>query len=139
MKYILAAIILLLSFLNSNAQIKKIPRIVKSKEWTILSRTTAHKGYEDINISAAISKTEGKGETLSFKSNTLVTKVEIGFLKSKLPKSTYINEQGTKSYQFYLESGAYKPGLENGYLLHFYVKGFDKPIWVVLLTKNYNE
>lgn len=129
-KLIFAVIIL---FGNSvNAQIiKKIPKELKPITWNVSSRSTGHKGYERINIAIEVVDTEGKGKTLKFKSNTEIAKVEISFLGVQNSTSTFdASNNPVKEYFFYLESSAYKGGMAKGYFLYFYVKGFDKPIWV---------
>jgi hypothetical protein len=116
----------------ANAQIiKKIPKELKPITWDVSSRSTGHRGYERINIAIEVVDTEGKGKTLKFKSNTEIAKVEISFIGVQNSKSTFdASNNPVKDYFFYLESSAYKAGLAKGYFLYFYVKGFDKPIWV---------
>lgn len=130
-KTLIFALIILFGNVANAQIIKKIPKELKPTTWDVSSRSTGHRGYEKINIAIEIVDTAGKGKTLKFKSNTEIVKVEISFMGVQNSKSTFdASNNPVKEYFFYLESSAYKAGLAKGYLLYFYVKGFDKPIWV---------
>ena len=132
----LVAILMLMAFsLPITAQVTKIPSRIEIQKREIASRSTGHRGYNKVKIDVKLTNTEGKGETLNFTSNTNIEKVEISFVSQPGSKQTAIYNDNTKDGFFYLESGAYKGGQTDGYLLHFYVKGFDKPVWVCVLTK----
>ena len=132
----LVTILLMMAFATTlTAQIPKIPNKLKIPKREIVNRTTGHRGYENVKIDVELTKTEGKGETLKFSSNVNIDKVEISFVDVPHSKQEAHYNEGTKTGVFYLESGAYKSGQTKGYMMNFYVKGFDKPVWVCLLTE----
>jgi hypothetical protein len=135
MKYILSIVVLLFAANFATAQIKTVPKKLIPLKRELVSRTTGHRGYANVEIKAELTTTEGKGETLRFTSNTAIEKVEISVVGVSNSKQTTSYNADTKTGYFYLESGAYQGGQSKGYLLHFYVKGFDKPVWVVALTE----
>jgi len=134
MKKLLSCLSLLLVINAATAQIKKLPGKLAPLKREIVNRSTGQRGYSNVNIKVELTLTEGKGETLSFTSNTAIEKVEISFAGSPNSKQVSTYNADTKEGHFYLESGAYKGGLEKGYLLDFFVKGFDKPVWVCAVT-----
>lgn len=132
----LLLILMMIVFAGSiTAQIKRIPKQLKPQKREIVNRTTGHRGYSAVKIEVELTTTEGKGETLKFSSNTDIDKVEITFAGLSNSKQEARYNAGTKSGYFYLESGAYKGGQGTGYLFHFFVKGYDQPVWVCLLTE----
>jgi threonyl-tRNA synthetase len=136
MKYILTVIAVLFTVSFTNAQIiKTIPKKLTPLKREMVSRTTAHRGYANVSVKAELIQTEGKGETINFTSNTAIDKVELSFVGVPNSKQITTYNADTKTGYFYLESGAYQGGQAKGYLLHFFVKGFDKPVWVVALTE----
>jgi hypothetical protein len=135
MKYILSIVALFFTTNFATAQIKTAPKKLTPLKREIVSRTTGHRGYSNVNITVELTQTEGKGETLKFKSNTAIEKVELSFVGISNSKQITTYNADTKDGYFYLESGAYQGGQAKGYLLHFYVKGFDKPVWVCALTE----
>ena len=134
MKKIFLAIAVLFALHAVNAQVKKIPGKLTSLKREIASRNTGQRGYSKVSIKIDITQTEGKGETMNFVSNTAIEKVELSFAGVYNSKQITTYNADTKDGHFYLESGAYKGGLEKGYLVYFYVKGFDKPVWVCVLS-----
>lgn len=119
------------------AQVKKIPKkLVAKPTWQITDRTTGKRGYSKVKIVTGMTDTEGKGQTLTFDSNTDIARVDIYFLDSDDVANTMSYADGTKSGHFYIESGAYKAGLAKGYLLKFYVKGFADNVWVSSIIPN---
>ncbi len=118
----------------SNAQVKKIPPVIKAATREIVNRSTGHRGYSNVSIKVTLIQTEGKGETLQFTSSTAIEKAALSFagIAGTTQQTTY--NPDTKSGVFYLESAAYKDGQAKGYLIDFFVKGFDKPVWVCALT-----
>ena len=135
MKKLLSFLAFLLVLTGTNAQVKKIPGKLTPLKREVVSRTTGQRGYSNVSIKVALTQTEGKGETLSFTSNTAIEKVEISFAGIQNSKQITSYNADTKEGHFYLESGAYKAGLAKGYLIDFFVKGFDKPVWVCALTE----
>lgn len=132
----LVTILLMMAFATTlTAQIVKVPNKLKIPKREILNRTTGQRGYDNVKIDVELTKTEGKGETLKFSSNVNIDKVEISSVDVPNSKQESHYGDGTKTGVFYLESGAYKSGQAKGYFLHFFVKGFDKPVWVCLLTE----
>ena len=127
--------ILLLAVSTINAQVRTIPKKLVPLKREMVSRTTAQPRYGSVDIKVELTQTEGKGETLKFSSNTAIDRVEISFVG--VPNSKQIANYNANSMNgyFYLESGAYKGGQQKGYLIHFYLKGFDKPVWVCALTE----
>ncbi len=135
MKKVLSILILLFVVTTLNAQVRTIPKKLASPKREMVSRTTAQPRYGSVDIKVEITQTEGKGETLKFQSNTAIDRVEISFVGVPNSKQmTTYNANNMDGY-FYLESGAYKGGQQKGYLFNFYVKGFDKPVWVCALTE----
>lgn len=135
MKQLLIIITLTLLTTYTVAQINKIPKKLSLPKREMVSRTTGHRGYSNITFTADLTQTEGKGETLQFISSMAIEKVEISFVGVANSKQITSYNADTKTGNFYLESGAYQAGQAKGYLLHFYVKGFDKPVWVIALTE----
>ncbi|MEI9957671.1 MAG: hypothetical protein WDM90_15540 [Ferruginibacter sp.] len=134
MKTLLSVLAFLLVLNVTHAQVKKIPGELKPLKREVVSRSTGQRGHSNVSIRVTLTTTEGNGETLNFISNTPIDKVEISF--ANIPNSKQISTYGNDIKQgfFYLESGAYKGGLAKGYLIDFFVKGFDKPVWVCALT-----
>ncbi len=136
MKKIFSILVCMLVINFTNAQIiKTFPKKMYAQKREIINRTTGHRGYGDVSITVDLKQMESKGETLNFTSNTPIEKVEISFVGIQNSKQTTSYNADTKTGYFYLESGAYKDGQAKGYLFHFYVKGFDKPVWVCALTE----
>lgn len=129
MKKILAVLGLSLIFINTNAQlVKRVPHDLKQKR-LITGKLNVEKGYERATLNCEIVNTEGMGETLKFNSSVNIIKVELSFtgIANSTQVSTY--QANTKAGYFYLETGAYKAGLKNGYTLNFYVLRNERPIW----------
>ncbi|MGF2413289.1 hypothetical protein [Ferruginibacter sp.] len=135
MKKLLSFLTLLFVLTIAHAQVKTVSAIVKGPKRTIVNRTTGQRGYSNVNIKVALTLTEGKGETLKFTSNTAIEKAELSFAGIPNSKQITTYNADTKDGQFYLQSDAYKGGLAKGYLVHFFVKDFDKPVWVCVLTE----
>ncbi|MBP6025662.1 hypothetical protein [Ferruginibacter sp.] len=128
MKQLLAILIFLFAATAVHAQVKKLPKDFTTKR-KIAGTQNVKEGYEHATMELFITNTDGKGETLNFKSSVNIAKVQITFIDvAGLPHTTTYNA-GTKTGFFYLESGAYNPGLQKGYTLNFYVLRNDKPIW----------
>ena len=135
MKQIISLLAILFFANVTHAQVISLPKKIMPLKREMVNRTTGHKGYENIKITVELTNTDGIGETLKFKSNTDIDKVEISFPGANVGKQTTNYNANTKDGFFYLESGAYKPGQAKGYLFYFYIKRFDKPIWVCALTE----
>lgn len=135
MKKFFPVLILLLLATSINAQVRTIPKKLVSLKREMVSRTTAQPRYGSVDVKVELTQTEGKGETLKFSSNTAIDRVEISFVGVPNSKQTTSYNANSMDGYFYLESGAYKGGQQKGYLFHFYVKGFDKPVWVCALTE----
>jgi hypothetical protein len=135
MKKLLFILLLIAVAVPFSAQIKTLPREIKLPKREILSRTTGQRGYSNVKISVELTNTEGMGETLKFSSNVNIAKVEISAVDVPNSKQTTIYDGNTKDGFFYLQSGAYKSGQAKGYLFHFFVKDFDKAVWVCVLTE----
>jgi hypothetical protein len=135
MKYILSIVAILFAANFATAQIKTVPKKLTPLKREMVSRSTGHRGYTNITFTAGLTQIEGKGETLEFISSMAIEKVEISFAGVPNSKQITTYNANTKDGHFYLESGAYQGGQAKGYLLHFFVKGFDKPVWVVALTE----
>jgi hypothetical protein len=135
MKQIFSFFAFFLVLSTGYTQIKTVPSILKGPKRTIVNRTTGQSGYSNVSIKVQLTLTEGKGETLKFTSNTAIEKAELSFAGIPGSKQITTYNADTKDGQFYLQSDAYKAGLAKGYLIHFFVKGFDKPVWVCVLTE----
>ena len=129
----LLIIALLLTASITYAQIK-VPSKLTAPKREIVNRTTGQRGYSNVKITVELTSTEGKGETLVFTSNTAIERVEVSFAGIPNSKQATTYNSDTKTGIFYLESGAYKGGQAKGYLVNFFVNGFDKPVWVCALT-----
>jgi len=128
MKQVLSIFALLFIITVVNAQVKKIPKDLTLKR-KITGTQNIKEGYEHATMELFITNTEGKGETLNFKSSVNIAKVEISFIGIAGPGQITNQKAGTKQGLFYLESGAYEDGLQKGYTLNFYVPRNERPIW----------
>jgi len=128
MKQLLAILIFLFAATVVHAQVKKLPKDFTTKR-KITGTQNVKEGYEHATMDVFITNTDGKGETLNFKSSINIARVELSFIDvaGSTQISTY--KAGTKDGHFYLEAGTYKGGLQKGYTLNFYVLRNDRPIW----------
>ena len=128
MKQLLSILTFLFAVTFVNAQVKIIPKdLIPKRKITGIQNVTI--GYEQAKMDVFITQTEGKGETLNFKSSVNITKVELSFIDIPASVQTSTYKANTKEGFFYLETGAYKGGLKKGYTLNFYVLRNDSPIW----------
>ena len=133
MKKILSLVVLALLIVNVQAQIvKKIPKDLKQKR-LITGTLNVQKGYEHASLNCEIVNTEGIGETLKFTSSVNIARVEVSFTGIANSEQNAKYNAGAKDGYFYLETGAYKAGLKNGYTLNFYVLRNDRPIWTFIV------
>ncbi len=129
MKKIFSLLVLALMFVNTQAQIvKKIPTDLNPKR-LITGNLNIKTGYEHATIKCQIVYTDGKGETLKFKSSVNIASAQISFTGVDNSAQIIPYNANTKDGYFYLESGTYKGGLKDGYTLNFYVGKNIRPVW----------
>lgn len=133
MKKIFSLLILALMFANTQAQfVKKIPADLNPKR-LITAKLNIKTGYEHATLNCQVVYTEGKGETLKFKSSVNIARAQISFIGVDNSAQIIPYNANTKESYFYLESGAYKGGLKNGYTLNFYVGKNIRPVWTFII------
>ena len=135
MKKLLVILLLIAIATPFAAQIPHVPNKLKIPKREIINQSMGERAYRNVKIEVQLTKTEGKGETMKFTSNVDIGKVEVSVIDVPNSKQEAHYNEGTKTGLFYLQSNTYKAGQEKGYLFHFFVKGFDKPVWECILTK----
>ena len=101
----------------------------------VKNHTTAQPFDKDISVKATIENVRGKGQTLDFKANKVITKVMVYPQQGiGLMKQTTFLEAKKRSGLIYLDAPSYKAS--KTYLVEYYsTEDANRPVWVSYIER----